>query len=346
MKDTPVEWSWFLISLLVFLLRPGNPAARLLLVIGATHNTVTKLGWASTTVSASFAPAAIYYLQLFIGFFWGLIFFPAIIMLALSFPLPIYPLTRWPRRIPLLLFGLPLVFTLIMLASQELMIANLILLSEGILMFAAFGAAFYNALWRSRDPVARAQTLWVIFGFAVSMGSILSVFLLTSSGLVETSQIEWINAPLSNIVLIIMPISLAIAILRYRLFDIDVIIRKTLVYSTLTFLLAMVYFGLVVFLQQLIGAITNSENSPFAIIISTLAIAALFNPLRIRLQNFIDRRFYRRKYNAERALAEFASLSQAETDIETLTSQLVGIVDKTMQPEQLNLWLTHQHKER
>lgn len=89
-----------------------------------------------------------------------------------------------------------------------------------------------------------------------------------------------------------------------------------------------------------------SENSPFAIIISTLAIAALFNPLRIRLQNFIDRRFYRRKYNAERALAEFASLSQAETDIETLTSQLVGIVDKTMQPEQLNLWLTHQHKER
>jgi hypothetical protein len=135
-----------------------------------------------------------------------------------------------------------------------------------------------------------------------------------------------------------LPIVLGLAIFKYRLYDIDIIIQRTLQYSFLTGLLVLIYFGSVVLLQSLVDNITG-EQSPMVIVISTLAIAALFNPLRMRTQDIIDRRFYRRKYDAERALAQFAAEARDEVDMEKLTTALMGVVEETLQPEDASLWL-------
>ena len=122
------------------------------------------------------------------------------------------------------------------------------------------------------------------------------------------------------------------------MFDIDILIRRTLQYSVISGLLALVYFGLVVVLQNLFTAVSG-QQSAVAIVLSTLGIAALFNPVRRRVQDFIDRRFYRKKYDAAKVIAEFAGACRDETDLDKLTARLVEVVDETMQPESVSLWL-------
>ena len=137
-----------------------------------------------------------------------------------------------------------------------------------------------------------------------------------------------------------IPISIGIAILKYRLYEIDILINRTLVYSSLTLMLALVYFGVVTATQALFQTLTGHEQLPQLVVVaSTLVIAALFNPLRRRIQSFIDRRFYRKKYDARKTLEAFSATLRDEMDLDAMSDDLVGVVRETMQPAHVSLWL-------
>jgi hypothetical protein len=137
-----------------------------------------------------------------------------------------------------------------------------------------------------------------------------------------------------------IPVAIGFAVLKYRLYDIDVVINRTLVYGSLTVMLVAIYFGGVTATQSVFRAVTGQEEQPqLAIVVSTLVIAALFNPLRRRTQSFMDRRFYRRKYDARKTLEAFSAKLRDETDLEALNNELVGVVRETMQPAHVSLWL-------
>jgi hypothetical protein len=135
-----------------------------------------------------------------------------------------------------------------------------------------------------------------------------------------------------------IPVAIGIAILRYRLYDIDLLINRTLVYGSLTATLVAIYFGGIVVLQRVFVALTG-ERSTLAVVASTLAIAALFNPLRRRVQGFVDRRFYRSKYDAAKTLEALSAKVRDETNLAALSDDLVGVVRETMQPAHVSLWL-------
>jgi hypothetical protein len=189
--------------------------------------------------------------------------------------------------------------------------------------------------YRRAGSPERQQILWLLYAgalFVVVYST--SFYFLSESG----SQFEGLHNLLLLLSILAIPVAIAIAILRYRLYDIDLIIRRTLQYTVLTGMLVTVYFGSVVLLQSLVENLTG-EQSPFVIVISTLGIAALFNPLRHRIQEFIDRRFHRKKYNAEQTLARFAEVARDEVDMDKLTIVLLGVVEESMQPESLSVWL-------
>jgi hypothetical protein len=150
--------------------------------------------------------------------------------------------------------------------------------------------------------------------------------------------LEWTGYVVVVAALVRFPISIGIAIVRYRLYEIDTLINRTLVYALLTVILAAVYFGAVVFLQRVFVALIG-ERSTLAIVASTLLIAALFNPLRRRIQAFIDRRFYRSKFDARKTLEAFSGKLRDETELEALGDDLVGVVRETMQPSHVSIWL-------
>jgi len=213
-------------------------------------------------------------------------------------------------------------------------------------LFGGVAAQIYRYL-RVSSPAERQQTRWVLFGFAaipVFVLSTLAFQAITGDATIGTTADPFLLRrfaflALSALSFQVVFLSIGLAILRSKLFDIDVIIRKTLVYSALTALLALVYFGGVVLLQRLFGALTGVGQSPIAIVVSTLAIAALFTPLRRRIQDVIDRRFYRRKYDSRRVLAQFAITARDETDLDALTGELARVVQETRQPEGVSVWL-------
>jgi hypothetical protein len=194
---------------------------------------------------------------------------------------------------------------------------------------------------RVSGPVERQQTKWVIFGMTLAVVgffvfAVPNVFLSTSSRI--GSSYYLISLAVMYLSFLLIPLSLIVAILRYRLWEIDVLINRTLVYSILTVTLALVYLGSIVLLQQGFRTFAGQENQ-LAVVASTLAIASLFNPLRHRLQEFIDRRFYRRKYDAAKTLEAFNAKLRNETSLATLSNHVLTVVNETMQPTHVSLWL-------
>jgi hypothetical protein len=199
---------------------------------------------------------------------------------------------------------------------------------------------------RVSSPSQRQQTKWVVAGLAALIqGALWFLFLAPAlyppfrqSGMARLFYIL-VGVPVFYFTMILVPVAIGISILRYRLWNIDVIINRTLVYGTLTGLLILVYVASVVLLERLLRPLTGQGTNDLAIVASTLAIAALFNPLRHRIQAFIDRRFYRSKYDATRTLAAFSATLRDEVDLDTLRAELTGVVEETMQPTHISLWL-------
>ncbi len=213
----------------------------------------------------------------------------------------------------------------------------------------SYAAIIFSQVYRYKresSPVQRQQTKWVVFGI-ISVAAGFIVFGLLFVGLFpEVNQPDSPYALLQNVyplLTLLLPLSIGIAILRFRLYDIDILINRTLVYALLTGILATLYVCLTVGLESLIGLLTRQASQPVIIVISTLAIAALFQPLRRRIQNLIDRRFYRRKYDAARTLAAFSATLRDEVDLHQLSEHLVAVVEETMQPTHTSLWLRSPH---
>jgi hypothetical protein len=192
---------------------------------------------------------------------------------------------------------------------------------------------------RVSSPAQRRQTKWVIFGTALGVAGTFPFQVPVDLALVDGDTPFVLLLLRTGFVLsfLLVPMSISVAVLRSHLFDIDVLINRTLVYGALTLTLVVVYFGGVVGLQRLLSPLTESNG--LATVASTLAIAALFNPLKRRIQAFIDRGFYRKKYDARKTLEGFSAKLRDETDLDALSDDLVGAVRETMQPEHVTLWL-------
>ena len=189
---------------------------------------------------------------------------------------------------------------------------------------------------RGSKGVERQQVKWFTYAVAVlATSATLAYVVFESMGVV---WLEWVSSALAIVGVVSLPVAVGIAILRYHLYNIDVIINRTLVYGSLTAVLAGLYLGSIVVLQLLFHALTG-EGSQIIVVASTLAIAALFNPLRRRFQGFIDRSFFRRKYDAVKTLGAFSATLRDETDLDTLREDLVEVVRESMQPAHVSLWL-------
>jgi hypothetical protein len=332
----------------IFVMRraPGNLVGPLLLLwgVGATGWSL-RSEWVNVQVGTLASTA------------FGIIFFciscPAAILLLLLFPdgKP-YP-SRLARWLPLLtglmvaagmfyLFGyyapdspgnIPNLLYVPSLRGAGLMIYLVAYLG---VMIVALVTLFLR--YRSGDERLRLQIRWL--GWLLGVGILLGV--IPFERLFGTQVAYWLLLITYIFWQSFLALGIGIAVLRHNLWGVDIVIRKTLVYAALTALLALFYFGSVVLLQRLFGALTGVEQSPLAVVISTLAIAALFTPLRRRVQDGIDRRFYRKKYDAQRVLAAFAVTARDETDLDALTGELARVVQETLQPERVGVWLSQQ----
>ena len=255
--------------------------------------------------------------------------------------------TKWVLPLILLLtVPITLLPTIVGVVVSTNLFSLLTLLGFGLWIVLAAYAAVYRYR-RVSSPAEKQQTKWVVGGFLASCLLFVPFAMVTVWFPPDTQPPQrlafmlLVFLPLYMFCYLAIPAGVAFAILRYRLWDIDVIVRKTLVYASLTALLALVFFGVVTLLSSLFSAVSG-QHSALAIVISTLVIAALFTPLRRRLQAGIDRRFFRRKYNAQQVLARFALTARDETDLDALTAELVNVVQETMQPDRVSVWLRKQ----
>jgi hypothetical protein len=351
------DWSlllYFLVFALVgtyvFLRRPDDRATRVLFLSTST-NLAAEGVWSFGLQVSDITGGLGFWLSTVLALVVTPVCWAAFLHFVLLFP-RLHPVLRGRRWIVPSLYILPILCNLAYLAVAHA-------LAPGTLdWFAPWNpgsgavilvdmALIVLVLWsnfRARlDAVAHQQIRWIVFAGLVSSGSDLLLWILPA--LVLEHPIIGLDA--LGLLLLPIPLALAIAILRYRVFDIDVLINRTMVYGALTACLTLVYFGLVIGLQSLVHLFTGQvTQSPFVIVVSTLAIAALFQPLRYRLQAIIDRRFYRRKYDVAKALEAFSATLRNEVDLGQLTEHLLNAVQETMQPAHISLWVRQSGHER
>jgi hypothetical protein len=335
---------FFAVGLAVFLMRPGSRAAHALFLIGSAFvfNLVPALP-SLPTLFYPMTPSSVPFDT------WTAFINPSLVYLALVFPRPKWLLSRfWPGSVVLIYLPWLLIFNIVYLYNLHdragyYQTAQVIYVVQIVLLMTVTLASLVHTALTERDPVARSQFKWIALG----MSSF--VFFGVGGWLLGNLILGGTTTLLGSVVYIIgqlgwflFPITVGIAILRYRLFDIDVIIRRTTSYAILSGILLLVYFGSIVVLQRLLSPLTG--NSQAAIVLSTLLIAALFLPLRRRVQDSIDRRFFRKKYDAEQVLAQFAATVRDETDLDALTAELVRVIQETMQPEFVSVWLKEPDK--
>jgi hypothetical protein len=250
--------------------------------------------------------------------------------------------TIWEALRPGRLFGLgPIRNPLGMEIATGTLESALNLVTGGLM--AAVGliaAASMFVRLRRAEGVERQQIKWFAYAAAVLVLSLILYMGEVTYKLVSAPWFTWVGSALTVASILGTSVAVGVAVLKYRLYGIDTLINRTLVYGSLTALLALVYFGGVTVVQAVFHTLTGQERQPqLAIVVSTLVIAALFTPLRRRIQSFIDRRFYRSKYDAAKTLEAFSVKLRDETDLDALSDDLVGVVKETMQPAHVSLWL-------
>jgi len=332
------------IGVLIVWQRPRNTIGWILCAIG--------LGTAITDSSGAYTAYGKGYLPLpgtgifnWLGIVWSINWVLFLVFLPLLFP-DGKPLTRRWRIVG----WLAAVLALLSMLAGWISLANVKLIGNGIsadfwsslsstfnlLQLPLTIAALISLVLRfiHANERERQQIKWLTYGTATMVMLIIGAFVVFNNP----------DSPIVGLIfafaLMLLPISIGISILRNQLYDIDRLINRTLVYGILTILLALVYFGLVLGLQTLVRLFTGQvSQSPVAIVVSTLTIAALFQPLRHRIQKIIDRRFYRSKYDAAKIIANFSSTLRNEVDLNTLSEHLLEVVQETMQPAHVSLWL-------
>jgi hypothetical protein len=331
-----------LVSLFLFILRPRLPVAQLFFVVSSVHFSSTLIYFSGLKVDDLLYP------WLVIFYLWGAvalygIMLAGLVHLALIFPGRHPLLEKQPKWVLW-------IYSWVWLAASGYVAARwgATLSPVGrlalVIQATSWMSIFYLPLvllaatssYRAGNAGEKRQARWVMWSLMISLVPYL-IFSVAPALLGFGFNVRLANSWL-GLLWCTVPTSFAIAVLRERLFDIDLIIHRTLVYSVLTTALVIIYFGSVVLLQNLFRLLIG-QSDQLAIVASTLAIAATFTPLRRRVQDVVDRRFYRRKYNAEQVLASFSDILRAEVDLNQISAELLGVVQETMQPEEVSLWL-------
>ena len=346
----PVVFS--ILAALIIARQPGNRVGWLMMLIAFAAVSPVPRILESLPVPPTTITPGLWLLLWLDGWSWIPIIFP-IFLIPLHFPTGRPPSSRW-NWVNWLAIGMWLFFIIFasfidtigpiseawrlpnpvgFIPSEVFQGPVLIIWSLGLVTLVLASVASLFVRYRGAQIDEREQIKWLLYAGALFA----FVYTLTAITSGDFNSLGWVDL-LFVLSILTIPTAITIAILRYRLYDIDIIIRRTLIYGVLSLLLVVVYFISVVLLQQAFRAITG-QDSPVAIVISTLVLAALFNPLRRRVQEAIDHRFYRRKYDAQQALGEFAATARDEVELDQLTEHLLSVVQESMQPEQVSLWL-------
>jgi hypothetical protein len=337
---------WAILGAVIVALRPGNAVGWLFLALGLFWS----VGLATTqSVQSMSSEFLVTWVSWFSEWFW-ILGFTLIVTSLFLIPTGRLPSRRWLP--PLVVFEVAAI-SCVVVASLEGTVqassnAPLVTNPVGIsglpdiesffdpglaLIFfggAVIGAASLVARYQSADTVERQQLK------VVALSAPIAVVLVVIGGILGTSH-PFLHTVIWDAGMSLIPLSVTVAILRYRLFDVDLLISRTLVYGSLTLLLGLAYAGLVLAGQAVFSSFAGGSN--LAIAVSTLVVAALFLPARTRVQRFVDRRFYRRRYDARRTLEAFGSRLREHIELDGLRSDLEAVVRETMQPERVSLWL-------